>query len=122
MAGVALAATAVAAVCFHAPESGFASELANGHYSSDCCGTIELRDGQMIANGASWGGYTIESDDQGPYLLPGRFVGAQDGGIVLDGGRSVLKLRLDRLPHPTGIEVPGVSGPNRFVRVERRTR
>lgn len=123
MMGVALAvAIAVAAIIFQAPSSGLSLELANGNYSSDCCGTIELRDGQMTANGANWVRYTIERDDRGPYLLPGRFVGTQGGGIVLDGGRPVVKLRLDRLPSPTRMLVPGIWGPDSFVRNDRRAR
>ena len=104
------------------PASGLSPELANGNFSNDCCGTIELRDGHMTANGARWISYRIEVDEQGPYLLPGRFVGTQDRGIVLDGGRPVVKLRLDRLPGPTRLQVPGVWGPDIFLSRDRQTR
>ena len=119
IAGISLAVIAMATIALDPPGSGLSSELANGHYSSDCCGKIELRDGQMTANGANWVSYMIERDERGPYLLPGYYVGTQDRGIVLDGSRQVVKLRLDRLPSPTRVDVPGLRGWNRFVRTER---
>lgn len=119
IAAVALAALTATGLTLFVREPGLSSDLANGTYSNDCCGTIELRDGQMTANGANWVSYAIEQDEQGPYILPRTFVGTQDRGIVLDGSRPVLKLRLDTLPNPTRIEVPGLWGPDSFVRTER---
>lgn len=98
------------------------SDLANGIYSNDCCGTVELRDGNLIANGVELVSYTVQQDDLGPYLLTRTFVGTEDRGIVLDGGRPVLKLRLDRLPNPTRVSLPGLWGADIFVRVERGAR
>jgi len=120
IAAMALAALAAMGLTLVVREPGLSSDLANGTYSNDCCGTIELRDGQMTANGANWVSYTVQRDEQGPYILPRTFVGTLDRGIVLDGSRPVMKLRLDALPNPTRIEVPGLWGPDSFGRTAHR--
>jgi hypothetical protein len=117
---VAVAVLAAVAVALFTYESGLPSDMADGTYSNDCCGTVELRGGHMIANGADLVSYTVQEDDQGPYILPRSFVGTQDSGIVLDGARPVRKLRLDRVPNPTRISIPGLWGPDSFVRTARR--
>jgi hypothetical protein len=117
---VALVAVMAAGAALLVYGSGLPSHMADGTYSSDCCGAVELRGGHMLANGVDLVSYTVQEDDQGPYILPGSFVGTEDGGIVLDGGKRVLKLRLDRIPNPTRISIPGLWGPERFVRSARR--
>jgi len=121
--GVAVPAlTAAAIALFVYYESGLPSDSADGIYSNDCCGTVELRRGHLIANGVELVSYTVQQDDQGPYILPRTYVGAESGGIVLDGGRRVLKLRLNALPGPNRISIPAPRGSDSFERTERRTR
>lgn len=115
-----VAVTAIGAALL-AYRSGLPSDMADGTYASECC-IVELRGGDLVANGVDLVRYSVQQDDQGPYILPGTFVGTEDGGIVLDGGRRVNKLRLDRLPNPTRISIPGLWGPERFVRTARRAR
>lgn len=117
---VAVAAVAAIAVMFFTQEPGLPSELADGAYANDCCGIVELRGGRMIANGGNLVSYIVQEDEQGPYVLPGSFVGAQYGGIMLVGARPVVKLRLDRLPNPTRISIPGLWAPVSFARTRRR--
>lgn len=76
----------------------------NGTFINDYCGTITLTDGEMLLNGQRKIRYTVAQDADGPYILPRVYVGAvPDIGFDVDGTRSILKLRLDRLPAPTRI-------------------
>ncbi|MEG8017111.1 hypothetical protein [Sphingomonas sp. LR55] len=76
----------------------------NGTFVNDYCGTITLTDGEMLLNGQRKIRYTVALDADGPYILPQVYVGAvPDIGFDVDGTRSILKLRLDRLPAPTRI-------------------
>ncbi|WP_277982827.1 hypothetical protein [Sphingomonas faeni] len=76
----------------------------NGTFVNDYCGTITLTDGEMLLNGQRKIRYTVAQDADGPYILPQVYVGAvPDIGFDVDGTRSILKLRLDRLPAPTRI-------------------
>lgn len=122
LAGAAVAVLALAAglASFLARAPGLAADAVNGSYRSDCCGTIVLRDGEMIANERRWAHYVVQEDELGPFVLPDRWVGAFDHGIALDGSRPVEKIRVDALPHPGRIEIPGVRGPIAFVRREPR--
>ena len=114
----ALSATAIA--LFYYYESGLPSHSADGFYSNDCCGTIELRGGHLLVNGIELVSYSVQRDDQGPYILPRAFVGAESGGVVLDGGRRVMKLRLNVLPNPNRIAIPSPRGPDSFERTMQR--
>lgn len=76
----------------------------NGTFINDYCGTITLADGEMLLNDQRKIRYTVAKDVEGPYILPQVYVGAvPDIGFDVDGTRSILKLRLDRLPAPTRI-------------------
>lgn len=76
----------------------------NGTFANDYCGTITLTDGEILLNGQRKVRYTVAKDAEGPYILPRVYVGAvPDIGFDVDGTRSILKLRLDRLPVPTRI-------------------
>lgn len=90
-----------------------ASGLENGRFEADCCGTIELRDGEMLLNGRQTVRYDVGRDSGGPYLLPRTYyVGGLDArGFEVDGTRPAVKLRLDRLPGPESIRLPA-DGPD----------
>ncbi|HEX8225894.1 MAG TPA: hypothetical protein VF605_18975 [Allosphingosinicella sp.] len=94
-----------------------ASGLENGRFESDCCGTLELRDGEMLLNDRHTVRYDLGRDSQGPYLLPRTYyVGGLDArGFEVDGTRPALKLRLDRLPAPRTIRLPA-DGPDFVMR------
>lgn len=76
----------------------------NGTFANDCCGTVTLVDGKMLLNDQQSVRYTVAEDAKGPYILPRTFVGVVlYEGFAVDGTRSTVKLRLDRLPGPTRI-------------------
>jgi len=76
----------------------------NGTFANDCCGTIKLSDGKMLLNDKQTLRYTVAKDAKGPYILTYTYVGVvRDEGFEMDGTRSTIKLRLDRLPRPTRI-------------------
>ena len=76
----------------------------NGTFANDCCGTIKLADGKMLLNDKQTLRYAVAKDAKGPYILTYSYVGVvQDEGFEIDGTRSTIKLRLDRLPRPTRI-------------------
>ena len=113
--GAALVAIAALGWLFLAP--AVPSKSANGLYVNDCCGEVSLRDGRMTLNDKKFVTYTLGSDRSGPYLLPERFVGTwEDRGFEIDGTRPPVKLRLDRLPEPTRIDIPAPRGSYRFER------
>jgi hypothetical protein len=90
-----------------------ASGLENGRFEADCCGTLELRDGEMLLNGRETLRYDVGRDSRGPYLLPRTYYvgGLEDRGFEVDGTRPALKLRLDRLPGPQTLLLPA-DGPD----------
>ena len=91
----------------------------NGTFANDCCGTIRLADGKMVLNDQQTVRYTVSKDADGPYVLPATFVGVvRYQGFDVDGTRSTLKLRLDRLPRPTTILLYEGSEPYVFKRQE----
>lgn len=93
----------------------------NGVFANDCCGTLELRDGAMILNDKQATRYKVGRDAQGPYVLPRAYVGGYEQiGFEIDGSRPVARLRLDRLPHPTRIQLYGGSKAYIFKRTEPR--
>jgi hypothetical protein len=92
-------------------------DVADGRYVSDCCGSVELRDGEMIANGRRWVSYVVMEDERGPYILPDTYVGTSDDGIELDGSRPVRRLRLDALPGLNSMEMPRAGGTIRLRRL-----
>ena len=76
----------------------------NGTFANDCCGTVKLLDGKMLLNDQLTVRYTVARDAKGPYILPRTYVGVVlYEGFDVDGTRSRVKLRLDRLPGPTRI-------------------
>src|SRR5437763_11257465 len=78
----------------------------NGTFANDCCGTIALSDGKMLLNDKQTLRYAVAKDAKGPYILPYTYVGVvRDEGFEIDGTRSTIKLRLDRLPRPSRIVV-----------------
>jgi hypothetical protein len=99
-----------------------ASGEENGRFEADCCGTLELRDGEMLLNGRHKVRYDVGRDAKGPYLLPRTYYvgGLDDRGFEVDGTRPARKLRLDRLPAPETISLPG-DGPD-FVLSRRPAR
>lgn len=95
----------------------------NGTFANDCCGTIKLTDGKMLLNDTQSVRYTVNRDAKGPYILPEMFVGIMRyQGFEVDGTRSTMKLRLDRVPHPTGIELYEGVGSTPYVFARRPTR
>ncbi|MEP7130875.1 MAG: hypothetical protein ABI770_07085 [Sphingomicrobium sp.] len=105
IAGIVAAGIAVLLLVFLSNEPAVkASE--NGTFANDCCGTIALSDGKMLLNDKQTLRYTVEKDAKGPYILPYTYVGVvRDEGFEIDGTRSTIKLRLDRLPRPSRIVV-----------------
>jgi len=76
----------------------------NGTFANDCCGTVTLSDGTMLLNDRQTVRYGVAKDAIGPYLLPRTYVGVvPDWGFDVDGTRSLVKLRLDKLPAPARI-------------------
>ena len=105
IAGIALAA-AMLLLFFFVLHKPAVSAGENGIFANDCCGTMQLTDGKMLLNDQQTVRYTVGRDAQGPYLLPNAYVGARaDEGFEVDGTRPVIKLRLDRLPGPTKIQL-----------------
>lgn len=95
----------------------------NGIFANDFCGTITLADGEMLLNDQRKIRYIVAKDADGPYILPQVYVGAvPDIGFDVDGTRSVLKLRLDRLPAPTRIVLHEGLTPYVFTRHASRAR
>jgi hypothetical protein len=92
----------------------------DGTFANDCCGTIKLADGKMLLNDQQVVRYTVARDGAGPYLLPHTYVGVVPyEGFDVDGTRSILKLRFDRLPAPNRIELYDGSTPYSFTRARR---
>jgi hypothetical protein len=105
IAGVAVIVAALLLFLF-LPHKPAAAAGENGVFANDCCGTMQLTDGKMLLNDQQVVRYTIGRDAQGPYLLPKAYVGARsDEGFEVDGTRPVIKLRLDRLPGTTKIQL-----------------
>ena len=98
-----------------------ASGLENGRFEADCCGTLELRGGEMLLNDRQTLRYDLGRDAQGPYLLPRTYyVGGLDArGFEVDGTRPAVKLRLDRMPAPETILLPA-DGPDFLMKREPR--
>lgn len=92
-------------------------DRADGAYVNYCCGTIELSGGRMVLQGGRSVAYDVKVDDTGPYVLPRAYVGTwEDRGFEVDGTRSAEKLRLDKVPEPTRIDLPAARGSYRFER------
>lgn len=93
------------------------ADSVDGMYEHDCCGEVVLRDGRMILNEKKYVSYVVGRDESGPYVLPDTFVGTWEHiGLEADGGRPPVKLRLDRIPKPTRIDLPAPGGLYRFER------
>lgn len=94
----------------------------NGTFANDCCGTIKLSDGKMLLNDQQTVRYTVAKDAKGPYIQPYTYVGVVlYEGFDVDGTRSRIKLRLDRLPSPTRIVLYEGLTPYVFTRQRRAT-
>ena len=78
--------------------------VANGSYVSSCCGRLILKDGQMTVVKQQVS-YVIETDKEGPYVLPSVYVGASAKGFVVRQNGRALKLRLDGETQPNDIEL-----------------
>jgi hypothetical protein len=124
--GRAILVASVAAVAAAAAAGGVillrpapASGLENGRFEADCCGTLELRDGEMLLNDRQTVRYDVGRDAEGPYLLPRTYYvgGLADRGFEVDGTRPVMKLRLDRLPAPATILLPA-DGPDFLMKAK----
>ena len=108
---VAAAAAVVAGGAFVLLRPAPASGLENARFEADCCGSLELRDGEMVLNGRQSVRYDVGRDSEGPFLLPRNYVGGLDArGFEVDGTRPAEKLRLDRLPAPRMIVLPADGG------------
>ena len=109
---VAAVAAAAAGAAFLLLRPAAASGLENGRFEADCCGSLELRDGEMLLNDRESVRYDVGRDAKGPYLLPRTYYvgGLADRGFEVDGTRPAEKLRLDRLPGPTTIVLPADGG------------
>ena len=82
--------------------------LENGSFLNDCCGSLRLRDGEVILNDKLATRYTVGRDGRGYYVLPRSYVGGlEDIGFEIDGSRPAAKLRLDHIPNPTILMVGG---------------
>ncbi len=107
--GVALTLTvSILSALFVLHERRLSANVANGTYNNDCCGKIVLSGGTMILGdkGEQSVGYVIESDQKGPFILPRFYVGTwEDRGFQMDGSRPALRLRLDKLPAPSAIQL-----------------
>ena len=115
--GLALAGTAALLVFLAFRHQPAVKAGENGTFANDCCGTIKLADGKMLLNDQQTVRYAVKRDAAGPYILPYTYVGVVPyEGFDVDGTRSILKLRFDKLPAPTSIELYDGSKPYRFTR------
>jgi hypothetical protein len=104
IAGMVAAGIVVLLLLFVLPNEPVVKAGEDGTFANDCCGTIKLSDGKMLLNDKETVRYTVAKDAKGPYILPYTYVGiVLDEGFEVDGTRSTIKLRLDRLPSPTKI-------------------
>ena len=79
---------------------------ANGVYASTCCGSFELKNGQMTAS-HQYMNYVIETDKIGSYILADKYVGVSlNNRVEFDRGSGPLLLRLDDKQNPQIIELP----------------
>lgn len=116
--GVSLALLLVALLFLRAPTVGVGE---NGLFGNDCCGTVELVNGEMLLNDKQITRYVVAEDADGPYILPRTSVGVvSDRGLDVDGTRSVMKLRIDKLPRPSSITL--YEGPTSYVFVRKTPR
>lgn len=65
--GGSLALLLVVLLFLHAPPVGVGE---NGLFGNDCCGTVELVDGEMLLNDKQIIRYVVAEDADGPYILP----------------------------------------------------
>jgi len=111
---VAVSIAALLLLFFAYPKEPVVKAGENGTFANDCCGTIQLSDGEMLLNDQQTVRYTVAKDAKGPYILPKTYVGVV--GYEVDGTRSTVKLRLDRLPGPTSIVLYWGAAPYVFTR------
>lgn len=115
--GAAMALIAAAGLGWFFYPRDLPADSADGVYLHDCCGEVVLRNGRMILNEKKYVDYVVGRDESGPYVLPNTFVGTWEHiGLEADGGREPAKLRVDRIPKPTRIDLPAPGGLYRFER------
>lgn len=106
--GAALIVAVVVTVSIFLLKTPASNGMENGSFEHDCCGSLRLRDGDMLLNDHPATHYTVGRDARGAYVLPSSYVGGLEGiGFEIDGARPVTKLRLNRLPNPTSLMVQG---------------
>lgn len=92
---------------------------ANGTYENGCCGTIQLKNGQMSFHG-NYMGYVIKQDKVGVYVLPANYVGVRDGRTVeFEHDTGALILRLNDRGHPKKLELMGQGVASGFYMFDR---
>jgi hypothetical protein len=80
---------------------------ANGVYSSDCCGSLILRDGFLRFDDTNVG-YVVEHDKVGRYVLPDKHVGVIEGQRVVAGTQKyALKIYLHDTDGPRRLSMLG---------------
>jgi hypothetical protein len=115
--GLVAASTISAAALVLGREQGLPHGSANGEYAHDCCGSLVLKNSEMVLGGKIKVGYVLGRDEAGPYILPDRFVGTwEERGFQLDGSRPPLKLRLDTLPKPASVQFTDFKASQLFKR------
>ena len=83
-------------------------QLVNGAYTSKCCGSFQLADGQVLVADERMP-YVVETDKVGAYVLPQHYVGVLDGkSILMARDKFPLKLRLDNSSMPHTIELSDI--------------
>jgi hypothetical protein len=80
---------------------------ANGVYSSDCCGSLILRDG-LLRFGETEVRYVVEHDKVGRYVLPEKSLGVIQGSkVVITSSKSADEIRLHDSERPRSLTMFG---------------
>jgi hypothetical protein len=78
---------------------------ANGTFTSQCCGSMNLRDGVLTLGDGQKVSYVVEHDNVGRFVLLKGYVGAAKRGLIFDRDGNPLYRRLDGETRPSRIEV-----------------
>ena len=107
---VVCSAVAIWLFLFFGDEPNLDVACVNGTFSSPCCGTFVLKDGQFLVNNFKSVRYQVGQDKGGLYVLPAAYVGIRNGrDLTVDHYQYPLKLRLDNVDRPTSVELIGDS-------------